>query len=99
MEANADRRTEKSDDRIYARLNSKLKARIQHAADLKGLDLTAYVLSTLAADAERTIQEHEVMNLSLRDRIAFAEALIKPPPPSKHLLAAAKRYKKRTSPK
>ena len=86
---------ERSDDRIYARLNSKLKQHIQHAADLKGLDLTSYVVSTLVADADKTIQEHDVMKLSQRDRESFANAIINPPAPNKHLLAAAKRYKKR----
>ncbi len=95
MKANPGTKEDKSDVRIYARLNSKLKQHIQHAADLKGLDLTSYVVSTLLADADKTIQEHEVMLLSQRDREAFARAIIDPPSPSEHLLAAAKRYKQR----
>lgn len=90
------RKQDKSDDRIYARVNSKLKQRIQHAADLKGLDLTSYVISTLLADADKTVKENEVMELSQRDREAFAMALLNPPAPSKELLAAAKRFKKNT---
>jgi uncharacterized protein (DUF1778 family) len=95
MGAVARTKTDKADDRIYARLNSKLKQHIQHAADIKGLDLTSYVVSALVADANKTIQEHEVMELSQRDREAFANAILNPPAPNKHLLAAAKRYKKR----
>lgn len=95
MEASNRTQVDKANDRIYARLNSKLKQHIQHAADLKGLDLTSYVVSTLVADADKTIQEHEVMELSQRDREAFAKAIIDPPAPSEHLLAAAKRYKER----
>jgi len=86
---------EKADSRIYARMNSKIKQRIQHAADLRGLDMSAYVISTLVADADRTIREHEVMELSLSDREAFANAILNPPAPNEHLLAAAKRYKQR----
>lgn len=89
------RKKEKSDDRIYARVNSKVKQRIQYAADLKGLDLTAYVISTLIADADKTVQENEIMELSQRDREAFARAIINPPAPGEHLLAAARRYKER----
>ena len=91
----AKKKEEKSDDRIYARINSKLKQRIQHAADLKGLDLTSYVISTLIADADKTVQENEVLQLSQRDREAFAAAIINPPAASKELLAAAKRFKAR----
>ena len=86
---------DKANDRIYARLNSKLKQHIQHAADLKGLDLTSYVVSTLVADADRTVREHEVMVLSQRDREAFVNAILNPPAPGKHLLAAARHYKDR----
>lgn len=97
MEATARNKQDKTDDRIYARVNSKLKQHIQHAADLKGLDLTSYVVSTLVADADRVIKENEIMFLSQRDRIAFAKAILKPPAPGKHLLAAASRYKKRAA--
>ncbi len=82
-------------DRIYARCNTQLKQQIQYAASLKGLDLTTYVLSTLAADADKTVQEHDIMRLGKRDREAFANALINPPAPNKNLIAAAKRYKER----
>jgi len=92
----AKKKEEKSDDRIYARVNSKLKERIQHAADLKGLDLTSYVISTLIADADKTVQENEVLQLSQRDRKAFATAILNPPAANKDLLAAAKRFKART---
>jgi uncharacterized protein (DUF1778 family) len=95
MAAVARIKVDKANARIYARLSSNLKQHIQHAADLKGLDLTSYVVSTLVADADRTIQEHEIMELSQRDRVTFANAIINPPVPSEHLLAAAKRYKKR----
>ncbi len=97
MKAVRNSNEDRSDDRIYARLNSKLKQHIQHAADLKGLDLTSYVVSTLVADADKTIQEHEVMELSQRDREAFAKSIINPPAPSEYLLAAAKLYKKRAT--
>jgi uncharacterized protein (DUF1778 family) len=91
----AKKKEEKSDDRIYARVNSKLKQRIQHAADLKGVDLTSYVISTLIADADKTVQENEVLQLSQRDREAFAAAILNPPAANKELLAAAKRFKAR----
>ncbi len=91
----AKKKEDKSDDRIYARVNSKLKQRIQHAADLKGLDLTSYVISTLIADADKTVQENEVLKLSQRDREAFAAAIVNPPVANKELVAAAKRFKER----
>jgi len=88
---------EKADARIYARMNAKIKQRIQHAADLRGLDMSAYIVSTLAAAADKTIREHEVMELSQRDREAFANAILNPQPPNEHLLTAAKLYQDRTT--
>jgi uncharacterized protein (DUF1778 family) len=88
---------EKADARIYARMNANIKQRIQHAADLRGLDMSAYIVSTLAAAADETIHEHEFMELSHSDREAFANAILNPQPPNQHLLAAAKRYKDRTT--
>ncbi|MBX9720433.1 MAG: DUF1778 domain-containing protein [Candidatus Obscuribacterales bacterium] len=91
----AKKKEDMSDERIYARVNSKVKQHIQHAADLKGLDLTSYVISTLVADADQTIRQNEVMELSQRDREAFARALLDPPSANEDLIAAAKRFKKR----
>ena len=93
----AKKKEERSDDRIHARINSTLKARIQHAADLKGLDLTSYVVSTLVEAADKVVRENEILELSQRDRLAFAEALMSPPAPNEELLTAAERFKERTS--
>jgi uncharacterized protein (DUF1778 family) len=60
---------------------------------LKRLDLTVHILSVLAAN--KTVQENNVMRLSNYDCERFANVLINPPAPNKHLLEAAKRYKER----
>ncbi len=88
----AGNKEQKPDARIFVRVNSNIKQRIQHAANLKGMDMSAYVISTLVADPDRTIHEHEVMELGLRDREAFANAILDAPAANEHLLAAAKRY-------
>jgi uncharacterized protein (DUF1778 family) len=43
--------------------------------------------------ANRTIRENEILTLSERARVAFAELLLNPPRPNRKAIAAAKRYK------
>ncbi len=81
-------------ERLEARVAPKQKALFQHAADLLGRSLTDFTVSTLQEAANRVIQAHEIIQLSLRDQHAFAKALFHPPKPSKPLLNAAKRLQK-----
>src|SRR3712207_2227063 len=79
--------------RIDVRLSDERKALLQHAADLEGRTLSDFILSTAQERAERTIREHEVLTLSVRDSHAFVEALLNPPAPSDRLRLAAQRYR------
>ena len=50
---------------------------------------------TCAQDAAmKILQDYDVISLSAKDRDAFVAALLKPPRPNRHLIAAARRYKK-----
>ena len=44
--------------------------------------------------ARKTVKEHQMMSLTVRDIEAFVKAFLKPPVPSKKLKRAAARYKK-----
>jgi len=80
--------------RLGMRLSADLKQSIEHAAQLKGIPTAGYVKSALAAAAAKDIQEYEFLQLTLRDREAFAQAVLKAPSPSKESIEAAKEYKK-----
>jgi uncharacterized protein (DUF1778 family) len=80
-------------ERLEARISKDQKELFQRAAELEGRTLTDFVISSVLDAAKRTIQEHETMTLSTRDRQVFVEALLNPPPPSDKLRAAAQRYK------
>ncbi len=83
-----------NDGRFGMRLSAELKQTVEQAAKIKGVPTTGYVKSVLAAAAARDIQEHEFLQLTFRDREAFALAVLKAPKPSKKSIAAAKQYKK-----
>lgn len=78
--------------RLEARITADQKALFQHAADLLGRSLTDFVVSVLQEAAKRIIQEQNVMQLSLRDQLTFAEAWQNPAKPNMALKLALKRY-------
>ncbi len=81
-------------DRIEVRVTSDIKALLLRAAVLQGQTLTDFVISSAAANARRVIRESELLELSERDQVSFAEALLKPPQASPRLHAAAANYRK-----
>lgn len=80
-------------DRLEARVSREQKELFQRAADLLGLTLTDFMISSMQNAAVRAIQEHEMMTLTGRDREVFVAALLNPPEPSERLRAATQRYK------
>jgi len=82
-------------ERTEARLLPEQKKRIEHAAHIKGLSLSDFMVQHADEAAVRTIQQHTSWILSDRDRDIFIQALLNPPEPNARMKAAAKRYKER----
>lgn len=79
--------------RLEARVSAEEKKLFQHAAALQGRSLTDFLVTSAHEAARKTVQEHEIMELSARDRKAFVAALLHPPAPGRRLKKAVKRYK------
>jgi len=79
--------------RLETRLAAEQKALIERAAALEGRSLSDFVLANTLAAAVETIQRHEIIRLTARDSLAFAEALANPPAPNDRLRAAARRHR------
>lgn len=86
-------------DRMDLRLRPEQKRQIEHAAGLRGLAVSAFVLKHASDAAQRIIQENRIWSLSCQDREEFVESLLHPRPPSVRLKGAAKRYKQRAGTK
>ena len=69
-------RTRRPSARLEARVTPEQWALFQRAADLRGHGLTDFMLAALQDAAEETIRAHDVITLSARDRLAFAEAIL-----------------------
>lgn len=78
--------------RLEARIPVQVYDRMQHAARLRGMTLTGYLIATAGEDARRVVEEAEIMRLARADQIRFAEALIDPPKPNERLEHAARRH-------
>jgi uncharacterized protein (DUF1778 family) len=80
--------------RFDARLTEDQKLTIQRAADLEGRSMTDFVLHSAQAAAERTIENREVLVLTARESVQFANAILNPREPGPVLRKAVREYKK-----
>jgi uncharacterized protein (DUF1778 family) len=87
------RTTSRKQERLEARVSPEQKSMLQRAAELKGLTLSDFVVTSAAQAATQTIQEHTSLVLSERESFAFAEALLRVEPAGPRLQQAAARYR------
>ncbi len=80
-------------ERLETRVTAEQKRLIEQAAALQGRSVTDFVLSSVQEAAKRTIEEHQRLELSLRDSQAFVEALLNPPAPNDRLRETVARYR------
>ncbi|MFN8681372.1 DUF1778 domain-containing protein [Paracoccus sp. P2] len=83
-------------ERLETRVTVDQKRLIEHAAALQGRSLTDFVLTSLQEAARRAIEEHQYLELSVRDSQAFVEALVEPRPVNERLRDTVRRYRERT---
>jgi uncharacterized protein (DUF1778 family) len=80
--------------RLEARISTELHAMLKRAAEIQGRTLTDFVVTAMQEAAQRTIEQGEVVRLSLADSERFAQALLSPPGPSPALERASARRRK-----
>ncbi len=83
-------------ERLEARVTAEQKRIIVRAAALQGRTVTDFVLTSFQNVARRVIEEHGILNLSLRNSQAFVEALLEPAPVNDRLRDTIRRYRQRT---
>ena len=74
--------------RLGFRVDAETKRLVERAAALERRTLTEFCLTALAQATRETINRHETLVLSERDRAAFFEALVHPPQPNARLRRA-----------
>jgi uncharacterized protein (DUF1778 family) len=78
--------------RIEARVSAEQKTIFERAAEMEGVTLTDFVISSAQRAAAQVFESHAMISLSSRDQHAFIDALMNPPEPNPALRSAAKRY-------
>lgn len=81
--------------RINLRLSKTAKRRIEQAASAEGTTVSAFILSSALATAEKAIDRHGTLALALDDALRFFDALDNPPPPNERLRTALKEHARR----
>lgn len=82
--------------RLETRVTADQKTLIEHAAALQGRTVTDFVLTSVQDAARRAIEEHQQLELSVRDSQAFVEALLSPKPVTDRLRDTVRRYREAT---
>lgn len=67
--------------------------RLKRAAEIRGRTLTDFVVSAADEAACRTLEETEIIRLSIEGQRQIAAAILNPPAPTAALKKAAKRYR------
>jgi uncharacterized protein (DUF1778 family) len=74
--------------RLEARISTDLHLMLKRAAELEGRTMTDFVVTAVQIAAQRTIEQAEIIRLSLADQECFAQALLSPPKPSQAMKRA-----------
>lgn len=83
-------------ERLETRITADQKRLIERAAALQGRTVTDFVLTSVQEAARRAIDEHQRLDLSVRDSDAFVEALLNPQPINDRLRETVRRYRQET---
>ena len=79
--------------RIEARISPDALAVVKRAAEIQGRSVSDFVVGAAQEAAHRTIEETEIIRLSVEDQRLLGEALLSPPEPAPALVRAAERYR------
>lgn len=84
--------------RIEARIAPDALAVVKRAAEIQGRSVSDFVVAAAQEAAHRTIEETQIIRLSVEDQSAFAEAILNPPPLAPAMERAIERYRRETTP-
>jgi uncharacterized protein (DUF1778 family) len=80
--------------RIEARIAPDALAIVKRAAEIQGRSLSDFVVAAAQEAAYRTIEDAQIIRLSVNDQRALVDALLDPPEPAPALKNAAERYRR-----
>lgn len=82
--------------RLEARVTKEQKDFIERAAAIQGRSVTDFLLSSVQEAAQKAIEDHQRIKLTIKDAEAFVEALLNPKPVNDRLRKTIIRYRRAT---
>ena len=89
-------RATQDNQRVSARVSSKVYDAIAQAAELTGATLNQFLVQSAYEKAQEVIEQERFIKMTVRSASAFFDAIEQPPLPNKKLRSAVKSYKKVT---
>ncbi|MBV9537428.1 MAG: DUF1778 domain-containing protein [Acidisphaera sp.] len=83
---------ERRSARLEARISPDALAVVKRAAELQGRSVSDFVVAAAQEAARRTVEEAQIVRLSVEDQRAIAAAILEPPPPAPALQRAVARH-------
>ena len=80
--------------RLEARISPDTLAVVKRAAEIQGRSLSDFVVAAAQEAAQRTIEETQIIRLSIEDQKAVAESILNPPEPASALRRAQKSHRR-----
>lgn len=80
--------------RVEARIAPEALAVVKRAAEMQGRSVSDFVVSAAYDVAKRTIEEAQILRLSMEDQLIFAQAILEPPPAGDGLARAARSHRR-----
>ncbi|HTT78749.1 MAG TPA: DUF1778 domain-containing protein [Stellaceae bacterium] len=80
--------------RLEARITPDALAVVKRAAEIQGRSVSDFVVAAAQEAAHRTIEETQIIRLSVEDQRALADAILNPPPLAPAMERAIERYRK-----
>ena len=66
--------------RVEARIAPEALAVVRRAAEIQGRSISDFLVAAALKDANQTIEDTQIIRLSVQDQQRFAEMLLTPPP-------------------
>jgi uncharacterized protein (DUF1778 family) len=80
--------------RLEVRVSPEMLAVVKRAAEIQGRSVSDFAVTTLQEAAHRTIEETQIIRLSVEDQHRIAEALLNPPEPTPALRKAFEHHRR-----
>jgi uncharacterized protein (DUF1778 family) len=78
--------------RLEARIAPDTLAIVRRAAELQGRSVSDFVVAAAQAAAQKTVEDTQIIRLSVQDQRAFAEAILNQPPLAPAMERAIQRH-------